>query len=315
MAIRHYLDLHSFRRGKALPAVAALAIALLAGFGVQSLLFGDDTEAAQIAPLPAPAPIDDTVVEPAPPVVEEPDYPSLLVAKREIESGAMLTSDLVEWREWQEPIDVDKVILQHNVRWQAILGSVTRQSYDPDTPVVWDGIITPGRPGFISAVLAPGMRAVTIEVDQATTSANLIFPGDRVDVILVSTQDAAQAASQAIVRDVRVLAVGSTIFSLGRYGPASSFQSGALDPVVRPEGENYTLELLPVDAERVALGITMGRLTLAMRSAVAIAPENQNSLRAVHEDEVIVEAAPPPAARPIRIIRGGAVEEVVVGDI
>ena len=51
--------------------------------------------------------------------------------------------------------------------------------------VVRDGdVMRPGDHGFLAAVLEPGMRAVTIAVDNTTGLAGLIWPGDQVDLIL-----------------------------------------------------------------------------------------------------------------------------------
>ena len=308
MTIREILDSNFFRPRNLVAAGVAVALALVTWFGVGSLLTNRE-------PPPSPAPAREIAQPPAPVEAEPaPVYPKLLVAKRDIKSGVMLVSDLVEWREWQYPIDLNLAVLQDTIPLQAVLGSVTRQSYAHGSPIAWDGIITPGGPGFVGAVLKPGMRAVTIEVDRATTSANIIFPGDRVDVIMVMTGEA--GVSQAIVRDVRVLAVGSTIFSLGRYGRVSLSKAGAIEPVAPPAGDNYTLELLPVDAERIALAVTAGRLTLAMRS-VADAPAYELDVpHAVRLSEVIVEPPPPPPSVPaVRIIRGTASSELAAADL
>lgn len=327
MALRDILEFDSIRHGKAIPAAVALVIAVVAWFGIQNVLFDDTTDGAPALPAvhsPAPAPSpqqtehDGPAQTVAPMQAEEPPvYPRLLVAKRDIQSGVMLISELVEWREWREPIDLNMAVLQDAVPLQVILGSVTRLAYAAGTPIAWDGIITPGGPGFIGAVLLPGMRAVTVEVDRATTSANIIYPGDRVDVIMVTAGDGTQAAAQAIVRDVRVLAVGSTIFSMGRYGRVSLTKAGAIEQVAPPEGENYTLEVLPVDAERIALAVNTGRLTLAMRSVAAPPAYDEEIQRPVRLSEVLVEPRlPPPApvAPPVRIIRGNVSEKAVAVD-
>ena len=309
MAVRDILESDSFRHGKAIPAAIALLIALVAWFGIQNFFFDETPEPASAAsaeyqPSPGPRPATQNRPLPSqgkhlpvalPEMQAPPVFPKLLVAKRDIQSGVMLISDLVEWREWREPIDLNMAVLQDAVPLQAILGSVTRQVYMEGTPIAWDGIITPGGPGFIGAVLKPGMRAVTVEVDRATTSANIIYPGDRVDVIMVTVGDGALAASQAIVRDARVLAVGSTIFSMGRYGRVSLSKAGAIEPVAPPVGENYTLEVLPVDAERVALAVATGRLTLAMRSVAAPPAHDMETPRPVRLSEVMIEPPPPPA--------------------
>ena len=327
MALRDILEFDSIRHGKAIPAAVALVIAVIAWFGIQNVLFDDQPDVAPAQPAaqppgPAPSPLQMDSSVPAQPVtpqmVEQPPiYPRLLVTKRDIQSGVMLISELVEWREWRESIDLNVAVLQDAVPLQAILGSVTRRAYAAGTPIAWDGIITPGGPGFIGAVLLPGMRAVTVEVDRATTSANIIYPGDRVDVIMVTAGDGAQAAAQAIVRDVRVLAVGSTIFSLGRYGKVSLTKAGAIEQVAPPAGENYTLEVLPVDTERIALAVNTGRLTLAMRSVAAAPAYDEEIPRPVRLSEVLVEPKlppPPPVAPPIRIIRGNVGEEAVAVD-
>ena len=324
MALRDFLEFNPLRRRKAVRAAIALVVAGFAWFLAWNVLVDD---ASQPVPSPAeagnpePAPkqeIADAVEQPvSPPVEEAPVYPNLLVARRDLNSGVMLTSQLVEWRRWTAPVDLNMVVLQDAVPLQAILGSVTRRTYSAGTPIGWDGIITPGGPGFIGAVLAPGMRAVTVEVDRATTSANIIYPGDRVDVIMVSTQEGLQALAQAIVRDVRVLAVGSTIYSLGRYGRISLTKAGAIEPVAQPAGENYTLELWPADAERIALAANTGRLTLAMRSVNAQPRDDQEIRSPVRLSEVLVDPDPPPvppAVPQVRIIRGGEGEATVAVD-
>ena len=263
-------------------------------------------------PLPTPVPVEAPVAEPpAPAVPEPPSYPWVLAAKSDVEAGTMLTPDLVEWREWSEPIDTGRFLMQDTVPLRAILGSVTRQPHKAGEPLVRDGIIVPGGPGFIRAVLEPGMRAMTVEIDQATTIANLIFPGDRVDIILISTTDT-EAASQAIVRDVRVLAVGSTIYSFVHLGHSIVSEDGSIEPVLPPAGDNYTLELSPMDSERVALAVSMGRLTLAMRSEAAVASDGRELPRPVHMNDVLIDTRPRVAPR-VRIIRGSGVKEVAAG--
>ena len=318
MDIRDLWDVVAYRgRRMVIPAVVLLALGVAAWMAAQSLWRGIEPEDTPAAPEPvAETPLPAVPVEAAPPVVENPVvYPKLLVASREIQSGVMLTSELVEWREWREPIDLEMAVLQDVQTIEAILGSVTRQTYPVDTPIAWDGIIMPGGPGFIGAVLRPEMRAVTIEVDRPTTTASVIYPGDRVDVILVAETGGGQSAAQAIVRHARVLAVGSTILSLGRYRRQSGLGDGLMFDEFEPiAGDTFTLEVSPVDADRIALASSAGRLTLAMRSIAAPAPQGGTPLP-VRIGEVLVEPDPnlPPAASPVRIIRGGSGDELVGG--
>ena len=72
------------------------------------------------------------------------------------------------------------VVVEGAVPLRAVAGAVTRYAMKAGTMVSWDKLLMLGHPGFISAVLAPGMRAVTVNVDSATTSARRRRRADRI---------------------------------------------------------------------------------------------------------------------------------------
>ncbi len=309
MALADILDSGFFRPRNLVPAVLALVVGVVAWFGIRPALTGDaESTPSQQATVVAPAP----AAEPAAPPEPEPVYPSVLVAKRDIQSGVLVVAELAEWREWRDPIDMNVAVVQDAVPLQAVLGAVTMRPFKGGELFTWDGLIMPGSPGFITAVLEAGMRAVTVEVDRATTNANIIYPGDRVDVIMVTAADsgALGAVAQSIVRGVRVLAVGSTIVSLGRYGKTSLTSAGVIETVTPPLGETYTLEVTPKDAERLSLAANTGRLTLAIRPIFAM-PTGRETSDPVRFGEVIKPPAAPEEPRRVRIMRGGVDDETV----
>ena len=302
MAFANFFQSGNLRRN-VIPAGVAVVIGGIAWIGIGPLLTGESDE-PDPTPAPvraAPPPTDTPASDRHPP---EPLYPSVLVANRSIPSGVLLRAELVEWRTWKEPVDVNMAVVEEVVPLRAVIGAVTRRRFAEGAMVAWDGLLMPGHPGFISAVLSHGMVAVTVEVDRATTDANIIYPGDRVDVIMVSgNSDAQGPASRTIVRDCRVLAVGSTVLSLGRYGTVSLTQAGHVQPVPRPAGANYTLEVMPKDAERIAVGGSAGRLTLAMRS-ISAPVTSEGEGRPVRLGEVMPSPEGPAAPVTVRIIRG-----------
>ena len=282
--------------------VAAFAAALAwVVLGTDLVLGGGDDEPLEVATATPLAPAAPEPREPEPPPV----YPSVLVANRDIPPGVLLSDDLVEWRTWHGPVDVDMAVVEGAVPKRAVLGAVTRRTVGAGAMVSWDGLLMPGHPGFISAVLAPGMRAVTVSVDSATTSARIIYPGDRVDVIMVSTAlgGADVAASRTIVHDTRVLAVGEDVLSLGRYGTVSLAQAGEVLPARAPEGSTFTLEVPPVDAERIAVAAAVGHLTLATRSIRATRDDHDRA-RLVRLGDVMRRPPGPDPAPTVRVFRG-----------
>ena len=290
-------------RRNLIPAAVAVVLGGIAWVGIGPLLSEEDEE----EPLPAAQPEAPTapgpaVVPPPAPEVPKAPPPAVLVANRDIPAGSMLDADWVEWRDQTDPVDITVAVVRNIVPLRAVVGGVTRRDFGIDELITWDGLLLPGHPGFISAALKPGQVAVTVEVDRATTDARIIYPGDRVDVIMMSTTDA--PASHTIVHDSRVLAVGADVLTLGRYGRVSLGEAGQVVPVDPPQGNTYTLEVPPTDAERIAVASTAGRLTLAMRPIRA--PTGHGSGRTpVRLDDVLPPPESPEAPVTVRVIRGG----------
>ncbi len=96
---------------------------------------------------------------------------------------------------------------------RGLAGAMVRRGLAPGDVILAQDVMRPGDHGFLAAVLAPGMRAVTVGVDLVTGTAGLIWPGDRVDVILTqSIGDHAappgrQVAAEAVLTNVRVIAI------------------------------------------------------------------------------------------------------------
>jgi pilus assembly protein CpaB len=105
-------------------------------------------------------------------------------------------------------------------------------------------------------MLTPGMRAVSVPVDATSGIAGLVFPGDRVDLILTliikkPKNQLPRRASETVLSNVRVLAMDQRIDD----------QSG--EPVL---AKNATLELTAKQVEMVTVAADLGRLSMSLRS-------------------------------------------------
>lgn len=143
----------------------------------------------------------------------------------------------------------------------ALAGAMVRRSLDVGDVVRMKDVMRPGDHGFLAAVLGPGMRAVSVGVDAITGSAGLIWPGDRVDLILTQALgDAAipvgrRIAAETVLSDVRVIAIDQQLVQ----GVAPDGTEG--------KARTVTMEVSPAQAERVAVATRIGRLSLAVQSA------------------------------------------------
>lgn len=99
-------------------------------------------------------------------------------------------------------------------------------------------------------LLNPQMRAVSVPVNDVSGVSGLIFPGDRVDVFMTRTPDEALPISELLVQGARVLAVGVDM-NVGKDKPELV--------------KSATLEVTPLQAQKIALAQTVGQINLALR--------------------------------------------------
>ncbi|HEX7388602.1 MAG TPA: Flp pilus assembly protein CpaB [Acidiphilium sp.] len=149
----------------------------------------------------------------------------------------------------------------------AYTGAMVRHPLGTGAPIMSGDVIRPGDHGFLAAVLQPGMRAVSVGVDAVTGTAGLIWPGDRVDLLLTQQISAPNlppsrsVAAETVLSDVRVIAIDQRLV-----------QGGGAKTRVHKLARTVTLEVTPDQAERVAVAARLGKLSLIVRSASAVHP-------------------------------------------
>lgn len=245
----------------------------------------------------------------------------IMVASRTLPAGSLLRPGDLEWQPWPE----DGVAPAYVVRSPAgpgepdpmagFEGAVVRHGITAGEPVTEQRVVRPGDRGFLAAILSPGMRAVSVPISATTGIAGFVFPGDRVDVILIhaiergeSSSDRTLRASETVLTNVRVLAVDQRVADQG-------------NPVV---AKTATLEVTPKQAETITMLTEMGRLTLSLRSlawegavladAAGIEPSIAESGRSYTLDNEVSALLSPPKTsstvriREVKVVRGAASE-------
>ncbi|MCO6419231.1 Flp pilus assembly protein CpaB [Siccirubricoccus sp. KC 17139] len=202
---------------------------------------------------------------PAPPPL--PARARFLVATRALSAGTLLKDEDFAVRELP-PEQVPDGVLEPGDEIRAELrGGLLKQYLDAGAPVRRGDVLRPRDRGFLAAVLRPGARAISVGVDVVTGTAGLIWPGDQVDLILTQELPAAEAplsrriVGETLLADVRVIAVDQ------------QFTQGATAADATPNriARTITLEVLPEQAERVAVGSRLGRIALTVRAIEAAA--------------------------------------------
>jgi pilus assembly protein CpaB len=116
-------------------------------------------------------------------------------------------------------------------------------------PILKDKISAEGQGASISALLPDGMRAATVRINDVSGVAGFIQPNDHVDV-LITRQVGEGDITDVLLQNVRVMAMGKN----------------AKDADGKPiSARTATMEVNPIDAQKLALGEAAGNLSLVLR--------------------------------------------------
>ncbi|HEY7098385.1 MAG TPA: Flp pilus assembly protein CpaB [Terriglobales bacterium] len=165
----------------------------------------------------------------------------------------------------------------------------------------------------LPALIPPGMRAVSVRVNEIVAVAGFVLPGTRVDVLLTGNPSgASEAQTTTVLENVAVIATGQRLERNSTGDPQTA-------PVI-------TLLVSPDDAQKLTLASTQGHIQLALRNPL---DTKQTDVAAVHSSSLYkgsaqpaptpvvarvtpkkaVTAPPPPTIYTVEVIRGDKKEE------
>ena len=212
-----------------------------------------------------------------PPAIVAPILPPMsdqvLIAKRDLGYGTALKEADFGWVETPKA-GVPKGAVTKAESPNAtedLVGAFVRAPIAKGEPIRRDRYVKGASTSMMSTLLSSGMRAVAIDVSINTTAGGFILPNDRVDIVKVYREPELTKehgfdvlGSELVVTNVRVLAIG----------PAVETKNG--EAVVT--GATATLELDPVQAEKVLLAQRSGTLLLELRAISDARPKEDQAV-------------------------------------
>lgn len=189
-----------------------------------------------------------------------PHGPRVLVAVTDIPQGSFVQAEKnFLWQAWPEESISPLFLVEGQFDAQKLNGAVARREILKGEPIIESTLVKSNEGGFMSAVLSPGMRAISIAVDATSGNAGFIFPGDRVDLVIthsIEMRDAEETnkrvlASETFIENVRVLAVDQSL--------DNPEQTAMLAKTV-------TLEVTPEQVEKINVAKDLGKISLSLRS-------------------------------------------------
>jgi pilus assembly protein CpaB len=203
---------------------------------------------------------------------DAPPARTIVVASRALRFGDELTTFALREVPWPQdalPDGAFSKIADLTATKHVVLAPI-----DVNEAILASKITGPGQRATLSAVLGEGMKAVTVRVNDVEGVAGFVLPGDRVDLTLTRQGEKNTAATDVLIENARVLAVDQV-----------ADERADKPSVVKA----VTLEVNATDGQKIALGSTVGTLSLMLRKAGELA---DGSTRRVTLSDLGQPAAP-----------------------
>jgi pilus assembly protein CpaB len=183
-------------------------------------------------------------IDPKPPAVAT---RAIVVATSPLRFGTKLTASMLREVAWPEAAIPAGTFASIN-DLMAPGKRIVLAAIEPNEPILRTKITGPGQRATLSAVIEPGMKAVTVRVNDVEGVGGFVLPGDHVDVLMTRQP----GNNDVVLQNAKVLAVDQL----------------ADDSADRPTvAKAVTLEVDTMAAQKLALAASLGSLTLALRKA------------------------------------------------
>lgn len=138
----------------------------------------------------------------------------------------------------------------------------------------------------LPSLIPPGMRAVSVKVNEVVSVAGFVTPGTRVDVLLTGAPNGSgEQQTTTVLQNVAVLASGHTL----ERNASGEAQNTAV----------ITLQVTPDDAQRLTLASTQGHIQLALRNPL----DTKQDEVSPSLSKALYRGGVAPAPTPARIVR------------
>lgn len=182
---------------------------------------------------------------------------SVAVPVRDLNRGDILSESDVAKRDVPATFVPANAITPDN--YENYLGGVITMPLTKGVPI--PGRAVESLSDHFSDVIKPGDVAVTMQVDDVNSISGLIVPGDRIDILMTLSGNDKNAQVRPLLSNVLVLATGQ---ETGGMRAQDSQRSGSYSDI--------TLELSPLDAQRLNVAGKVGDLAVWLRRAGSDAP-------------------------------------------
>lgn len=207
-----------------------------------------------------------------------------VVAAAAVPVGTLLTKDHVKLVGWPASSPVPGSFTSID----AVVGRAAVVSIVENEPITEAKLASREAGAGLPPTIPPGMRAMSVKVNEVIGVAGFVVPGTRVDVLATVTENK-EPITRTVVSNALVLAAGT------RYDQDAPRKDGKPIPTTV-----VTLVVMPSDAERISLAATEGKVMLALRNPLDTQPTETQGVRLAN---LLAAPAKPPVERKVKGVK------------
>ncbi len=186
---------------------------------------------------------------------------------------------------------------------------IVLRSIEINEPILKSRITGFGGRASLSALIAPGMRASTIRVNDVNGVAGFVLPGDHVDIMFTradtsnttggrSNRKNKNLQTDIFLQNMKVLAIDQDS-NEQRDKPSVS--------------KSVTLEVTPVQAQKLILAMQIGKLSLSLRNVNTVDAEEVRTIKARDLGFTDANVAPTPKTDKVKVVKASKATTVSKG--
>ncbi|MDO4904523.1 MAG: Flp pilus assembly protein CpaB [Lautropia sp.] len=234
----------------------------------------------------------------APPVQQTVD---IVVARQDLDKGEVISADTMALRSVPAEFVPSHAVLPE--QFDALVGQRLFVPMRSGEALSSMAVLNGDQLAFSSRV-KPGIRALTISVDEINSISGMLQPGDRIDLLLTARPPSPMPGRQAEHESTVPLLQNLLVLATGRQ----------VRPDVDDSGDDrhfsaVTVEVEPAQAQRLVVAQRAGRLTAVLRNPADDTPTAAAPLDIRH----LFDVPNRPVVAPKRVVRRDYRPQIIMG--
>jgi pilus assembly protein CpaB len=205
----------------------------------------------------------------------------VVVAQHPLKLGTRITADHVKVVQWP----ANAPVANSFSKVEDVLNRGLISAVDENEPLTSAKLAALEAGAGLPPSIPPGMRAISVKVNEVVGVAGFVVPGTRVDVMvtLPAKNRDQDSTTRVVVSNTQVLTAGT------RYDQEKAKDGAPIPSTV------VTLLVTPEDGERIALAASEGQIMLTLRNPL---DQNATATTGVRTTALFGQPAPAPAKAP-----------------